>query len=125
MNTDNAQTPQLPQNAVSGSVLIAEFMKLPQLTETTWINPVLACSTDKLAYHESFGWLMPVIEKIFSLKFDDGEYYRFRTFGLRCEETNEFMVRLERHSLFKSKSLLDACFLAVVDCLQNLPETDR
>jgi hypothetical protein len=120
MILDNTQTPQLPQNAVSGSVLIAEFMKLPKLTETTWINPVLACSTDKLAYYESWGWIMPVVEKICKENFEDGEQVYLRTFGMINSEF-KFMVRFQRHQLFCSETLLTATYLAVVDYLQNRP----
>lgn len=132
MNTENNKSEALNKTDVSSSVLIAEFMgwvKSPfEHLPNKMYNYDLSTgkSIGNFQYKEDWNELMPVVEKIFTLRFNDenAEYYRFRTFGLRCEETNEFMVRFERHPLFKSNSLLEATFLAVVDCLQSYSQTD-
>jgi len=100
---------------IENNKLIAEFMGLPKLTDTTWINPVLACSTDYLAYHESWGWLMPVIEKIEQYKFDtdvnDGPEYD--TAYLRTFKYN--MVRINRFSLHQQQTKILSTYYAVVE----------
>lgn len=108
----------------NGNRLIAEFMQLKKLTETTWINPVLACSTDHLAYHESWGWLMPVLEKISTIhygwenkedEYDDCAYPR--TFGMRDKDGN-YMVRINSSQVFTANKLIEATYLAVIDFIQ-------
>jgi hypothetical protein len=104
----------------TNSVIIAEFMG---------IFPIKGVSeqTGKIYYYynnfemtfRSYDYrsYLLVVEKIMTLKFDDGDYYHLRTFGLRCEKTNGFMVRFDRHQVFTSESLLDALYLAVLDCI--------
>lgn len=73
----------------------------------------------ELRFYNSWDSLMLVVNKILNTQFEDTEYYRFRTFGLRCEETNEFMVRFERFQLFKSSSLLETTFKAVIQIIKT------
>lgn len=97
---------------------IAAYMQLKKLSETEWINPVLAQSTNHLAYHESWGWLMPVVEKIMQTRFEeDGENYYLISFGMLNSGTDEFMVRFNRHQLFQHKELITATWLAVNDAI--------
>lgn len=121
------------EEILEGNKLIAEFMQLKKLMDTLWINPVLACSTDHLAYHESWGWIMPVIVKISEHRWP--EYYQYggktdedgdyddcvypRTFGMRDKEGN-YMVRLNAHPLFTAPTLIEAVFNAVVYFIQDV-----
>jgi hypothetical protein len=74
----------------------------------------------KLKYHESWDWLMPVIEKICKLKIGDGveyvEYAYPRTFGMINDE-GEFMVHLNGFQLQYGETLIEATYKAVVDFL--------
>lgn len=69
-------------------------------------------------YRTNFHSLMRVVEKICKEKFDDGENVQLRTFGMLDEESL-FMVRFERHPLFKNESLIEATFEAVICYLRN------
>lgn len=108
-----------------GNLFIAEFMQLKKLTDSTWINPVLASSTTHLAYHESWGWIMPVVEKISNIHYgwenkeddyDDCAYTR--TFGMRDKEGN-YMVRINAQPVFIAPKLIDATWQAVVWFIEN------
>lgn len=74
-------------------------------------------------YHSSWDWLMPVVEKIAKIVyeegFEDGGKKVFdtaypRTFGMIDDETGHFMVRINRCQLFKAPTLIEAAWLAVV-----------
>lgn len=110
---------------VEGNRLIAEFMQLKKLTDTTWINPVLACSTDHLAYHESWGWIMPVFEKIsthhygWENKEDDYDDCAYpRTFGMRDKDGN-YMVRINAQPVFTAPTLIEAAWQAILWHIKN------
>lgn len=103
--------------------MIAEWMQLKRLSDTKWINPVLAQKTDHLAYHESFGWIMPVVEKICRLRVGDGitfyDYCYPRTFGMLNAETGQIMVRLNGNPLFEADTLIEAIWLAVTYFIEH------
>lgn len=119
---------------IEGNKMIAEFMQLRKLSETEWINPVLACSTNLLNYHESWGWLMPVIEKISLIEYEryeaqdcsDDPKYMFidtsypRTFGAISWKNGkpEFMFRFNRMGLHISDKLIDAAWNAVIEFIE-------
>jgi hypothetical protein len=69
--------------------------------------------------HKQWYRLMPVVEKICSEKFEDGENVYLRTFGMINPENGYYMVRLNRHTLFEAETLIYATFLAVVDYIKN------
>ena len=75
-----------------------------------------------LEYHFSWNWLMPVIEKICTLKIGDGityvDYGYPRTFGMTNQETGQLMVRLNGFQLFQSDKLIDAAYEAIVDFIK-------
>lgn len=86
-----------------------------------WYQPV------ELKYHESFDWLMPVVEKIAKIETNDKVYngedsyfdsYFPRTFAMINCETREFMVRLNRNPLHQSTSLIEASYKAVVEFIK-------
>lgn len=134
MNTKKDQNKVLNKTDVSSSVLLAEFMGIKPIKgfddhtgkEYYYYNNAEAKDFEALPTYRNYEELMPVVEKIMTLQFNDenAEYYRFRTFGLRCEETNDYMVRFERHPLFKHESLFEALYLAVLDCVQSYSQTD-
>jgi hypothetical protein len=82
----------------------------------------------ELKYHESWGWLMPVVEKISTVHFpdyygtrgkteDDGDWDDCaypRTFGMRDNEGN-YMVRINASVLITAPTLMEAAYLAVYD----------
>lgn len=114
------------QTAVSGSALIAEFMKDEQCTPY-WVN--LRAGVKGEYYTTSWNWLMPVLEKICRLKIGDGietvDYPNLRTFGMINEETGGIMVRLNGFQVFEAETLIEATLLAVVDFLEWLSKADR
>lgn len=87
-------------------------------------------SEASLSYHCSWGWLMPIIEKISAIKIGDGveyvEYAYPRTFGMINEETKHVMVRLNGFPCFSADTLIEAAYLAVVDFIEryNLDNTN-
>ena len=129
MNTEENNT-QLPQSSVSGLAIIAQFMgwqksiyeNLPDKVYKE--NYTIGTHLDKLNYHQDWNLLMPVIEEISKLKFEDNDSYYPRTFGIISEE-GQFMFRFNNHQLFKADTLIECAYNAVVDCLQNLPVADR
>ena len=134
MKNEINENPALHKTTVSSSVLLAEFMGIKPIKgfndhtgkEYYYYNNAEAKDFEALPTYRNYEELMPVVEKIMTLQFNDenAEYYRFRTFGLRCEETNDYMVRFERHQLFKHESLFEALYLAVFDCVQSYSQTD-
>ena len=134
MSTEKDQNEALNKTDVSSSVLIAKFMGLHPIKDISsrtgkeyyYYNNSDTQDFEALPTYRNYEELMPVVEKIMTLQFNDenAEYYRFRTFGLRCEETNDYMVRFERHPLFKHESLFEALYLAVLDCIQSYSQTD-
>lgn len=133
-NSNTDPKPQCVQTDVSSSVLLAKFMGLRPIKDISsstgkeyyYYNNFETQDFEALPTYRNYEELMPVVEKIFTLQFDDenAEYYSFRTFGLRCKETNNFMVRFERHQLFQNESLFEALYLAVLDCVQSYLQTD-
>jgi len=77
-----------------------------------------------LKYHNSWSKLMPVVEQICKTKMGDGvkfiDYHYLQTFGMKNEESGEFMVRFLGCSLFQSKDLIEATYLAVVDFIKHI-----
>lgn len=134
MKNEINENPALHKTTVSSSVLLAEFMGIKPIKgfndhtgkEYYYYNNAEAKDFEALPTYRNYEELMPVVEKIMTLQFNDenAEYYRFRTFGLRCEENNDYMVRFERHQLFKHESLFEALYLAVFDCVQSYSQTD-
>jgi hypothetical protein len=139
------EKPQLNIPVVSGSALIADFMgwekyedgvtyKFPNLypihniddkENTGWISEQIS----NAEFHTRWDWLMPVLEKLCRKEIGDGityvKYATPRTFGMLNEETGQIMVRLDGFQLFQADTLIEATFLAIVDCLQWLSQTDR
>lgn len=77
----------------------------------------------KLAYHSSWGWLMPVVEKICRRKLGDGintvDYAFPRTFGMLNEQNGKIMVRLNCQGLHEADTLIEATWMAVVDFITD------
>jgi hypothetical protein len=78
-----------------------------------------------LNYHASWGWLMPVIEKISRIEVerkvneDTGETIVWThypvTFGMLDSETGRPMFRFYASGLFEADTLIEAAYEAVVD----------
>lgn len=130
---------QPEQEIIEGNKLIAEFMgvrfsnidgfyyygnlmyTIPVLHPNVW-----RLSASELKYHTSWGWLMPVVEKISLIPYpkDNGwseqdykdmmAYPYPRTFGMR-DTAGNFMVRLNANQLFVASTLIEATWLAVKD----------
>lgn len=77
----------------------------------------------KLSYHESWDWLMPVIEKISRIQYteptDSVQNTAYpRTFGILSEE-GQFMFRFNRYGLHKADTFIEAAYNAVVEFIQH------
>lgn len=121
----------IEQEIIEGNELIADYMRLPNLGNRGWTSPVTASATPELHYHDSWGWLMPVVERISTIRYpeyygsrgkteDDGDWddtAYLRTFGMRDKEGN-YMVRFNANQLFSAPTLIEATFMAVVDILR-------
>lgn len=83
---------------------------------------------EALPFYRSWDELMPVLEKICRLKIGDGvltiDYANPRTFGMINEETGGIMVRLNGCQVFEAETLIEATFLAIVDFLNFLDESN-
>jgi hypothetical protein len=89
-------------------------------TDGFLINPDTNYDEDilELNYRSSWEKLMPVIEKICRLDFNDNKisFLCFpRTFGMVNEDTGKIMVRLNGFSLHEADTLIEATYLAVVE----------
>lgn len=88
-------------------------------TDGFLINPDTNNDEDisELNYH-SWDKLIPVIEKIYRLDFNDNKISFLsspRTFGMVNEDTGKIMVRLNGFSLHEADTLIEATYLAVVE----------
>jgi len=116
----------MTQEIIENNCLIASFMGLERTEKETGEptfkqehNAVVWAS--QLLYDTSWDWLMPVVEKICSLKIGDDityvKYAYIRTFVYN-EDTNEFFVRLNGFQMFKSKTLIESLYIAVIDFIK-------
>lgn len=117
---------------VEGNVMIAEFMEYGYRDESGFIDWVIngvAFDEEHLKFHSSWDWMMTVVEKIARCLTKEEEViyngedsyfdsYYLRTFGMLNSQTKEFMVRINRFSLHKSVSLIDATWAAVVEFIK-------
>lgn len=100
-------------------------------------NALIEIDFDVLEFHSSWDWLMPVIEKISRIKYDeweeeiDGETYIEsdtaypRTFGMINSKTGNPMFRYNRFQLFEANTLIEAAWLATIDFIQNENEPPK
>lgn len=65
-------------------------------------------------YHSSWEWLMPVIVKICTERFEDGDNSYVRTFGMR-DEAGLYMFRFNRGILFHAPTIMEAAYAGVLD----------
>ena len=86
-------------------------------------NPICGnntmCKLTDLDYSTNWTMLMTVVCKILDEPWNpiDAQAIEpgFRTFGMREEVTNDFMVRLNGEFIHKAPTLLEATYLAVID----------
>jgi len=105
------------KDLLSNNRIIAAFMNswTMELSEG-WIGK-------ELKYHSSWSHLMPVIEKISSIKYSDedgnGANTSYpRTFGMINEE-GLFMFRFNRYPLFEHSQLITAAYFAVLNYIKH------
>ena len=139
---------QMENKIVEGNQMIAEFMQWGKKDlgigfvpykkyQIRWDIPImqldglytanltkaLHCNSEQLRFHESWCWLMPVIEKISAIKWgedtDSPDTYYPRTFGMINSETGKPMFRFNLHVCFEADTLIKAAWLAVVDFLTD------
>ena len=75
----------------------------------------------ELQYKTDWNWLMPVVEKIMLLEYDNGEDHAYlRTFG-KLSATNKPLVRFNRCAVWEGKTLIEATYNAVIDFIKSQP----
>ncbi len=112
--------------------LIAEFIKM-EYTDVGWYDSegilsqfiydtVQGNCHDTLHFHESWDWLMSVLEKIATLELGDDivfvKYAYPRTFGMIEEETGKLMVRLNGFSVHTENTLIESTYVAIVEFIK-------
>ena len=110
-------------NEFSGHPLLdfGDFIKTTPFNEPgVWI-----LGESQVKYHSSWGWIMPVVEKISRIPLPgDGtrpaephETFYPYTFGMLSPEGRP-MVRICANGLFEADTLIEATWLAVVDFIR-------
>ena len=114
---------------LEGNKLIAQFMKLHSAIilsdasqnedgiELAYSYNKRAYLLSQLEYHFNWDWLMPVVEKILSSKFSDGESVSFRTFSINDAQKCG-LVRINRFTLFCENTLIESVYMAVIDVVK-------
>lgn len=132
-------------NITKGNILICEYMGvefIPYKDNSSynksfntykkckkWIKnnaeegyvPAIGWNQNVGDYHRNWASLMPVVEKINTYEYEDGELAFIRTFGQYNKEGLP-MVRINRMGLFTSETLIQATYLAVVNFLSSIKE---
>ena len=110
-------------NIQKNNDLIAKFMEVDFSLPYMW-RPGAYCkfTSNLLAYHRSWDWLAPVLEKICRMRIGDGKTYIDyacpRTFGMLNEETGGIMVRLNGYPVYEADTLIEATYLAIIDFIK-------
>ena len=126
----------MEKDIIAGNKLIAEFMAdkiepphflftwLKNPYRTGWIH-----EESDLSFHKSWDWLMPVIEKIGDIPYEEKDGWTKedyvtrnafsypRTFGMK-DEDDLYMFRFNAQQLFQARTLIESAWLAVVDFIK-------
>lgn len=132
-NTKEKTNNMKEQEIIENNKLIAEFMDMEWRDEPFNNFFFKGLNVGDLKFNESWDWLMPVIEKISTVKFPDDVYPETgnrtyieqcypRTFGMR-DENGYFMFRLNGYSLYKSEKLIESAYNSVVEFIISYNET--
>jgi hypothetical protein len=73
----------------------------------------------QLMYDKSWDWLMPVVEKISKIQYEDGDYSYPRTFGMTSLDTGDWLFRFNRFTLHKNMILFNAVYEAVIEYIED------
>jgi hypothetical protein len=74
-----------------------------------------------LLYNYYWDWLMPVVEKISKMTYEDGDQIYPRTFAMSHENGSSYLFRLNRCELVESESFIESVFIGVSDfCLNQV-----
>lgn len=109
---------------LNGNKIIAEFMN-EKKDDRFYFFPFLKSqyktgwsSLPNMQFHQSWDWLMPVVEKISDVKYADGENACLRTFGMINPENGMFMVRFNRSFLNEEETLMKATYKACIEFIK-------
>ena len=106
-----------------GNRLIAEFMGIESYESGGYTNFIYSDDNHRthvdLGYHESWGWLMPVVEKIEGIEDADGEMYDVRIMGNDAEiVTFDGDVIIQMGVYDPKSSKIDAVWMTIVDFIK-------
>lgn len=117
-----------------GNKLIADFMCVQLgVDKYSWRPGVIdSLKEEHLAYHDQWGWIMPVIEKISRIPLPGDEsrpagYHETfypRTFGMLSERGRP-MVRINATPVFEADTLIEATWLSVIDFIKWYNEHNK
>lgn len=116
-------TPQTPEQ-LTGNKLIADFMGLRIGVELYSWRPGCTQPLEEkhLNYHESWGWLMPVIEKISLHPLigaeDYGDTCHPITFNMPTEDGKR-MFRFRGYAVHEADTIIEAAWMAVVEFVEH------
>ena len=117
-------------NTEEKNKLIAEFMGLEIVNADIILYELngIAYPINKLHYHKSWDWLMPVVEKIESFQDgDDGDSMRGHLYNFRIEQNFVYILDGESMGIFgrdviiemNGDNKLDATYNAVVEFINQ------
>ena len=107
------------QDIIDGNLLIAKFMGAAPhgiADAVRFPNSAKRYFPEHLKYYSSWSWLMPVIERICDLTYEDGEQVYPITFGMKHTD-GSYMFRFSRSILCYGKTMQKAAWSAAVDFL--------
>lgn len=108
---------------IEGNKLIAEFVGVKIGVDKYYWRPgsMELLREEHLNYHDSWGWIMPVVEKIARIPLPGAtlnwESHFPRTFGM-IAENGQIMVRFNSCPVILADTLIEATWLAVVDFIR-------
>lgn len=99
--------------------LIAEFLGWRKDDWNQWISSFNGAHFDvgELRYNQQWDWLMPVVEKISKMQYEDGEQSFPRTFGM-TSDNGRMLFRFNRQPLWEKDTLIEVTYLAVVEFIK-------
>ena len=108
-------------NIIENNKLIAEFMGYEFITNNIFINRLpkdfLNNSESYKCFHNSWDWLMPVVDKIESFIFQNDEFYNFNILGgcyviVISSHGNELITSDE------GQSKLECVYIAIIEFIK-------
>lgn len=114
----------------NGNILIADFMGgIEYILKNHWKGlerfETQLYYPDGMQFHNSWDWLMPVVERISQIRYDNQDdiwsyaFFRTKTYSyLPQEGKNIAVVRINRMGLHEADTMIEATWKAVVEFIE-------